>query len=255
MSTSRDDRDVTRPFDDRTADALLGGRAVEGEPELSAFVADLTALAEAVPTPSSALAALLEGGLVGVAVPAGAAPAVRRRRWATPLWARVVTAGALALAGVLSAAAANALPGGAQNAVADVVGWVTPVHLPHADDESAPLPEPSPSATTAPAVKATPAGTPEPGHHTGAVGGGSGDTTTGGSGGSGSSDAGGSGPEAGGSDDGTTRSSGDGTTGGASVPVGSDERSPSPAPQSDETPTPDPSPTPSDGGSGGSDSG
>jgi hypothetical protein len=250
VSASRDDGDVTRSFDDRTADALLGGRAVEGEPELSAFVADLTALAEAAPTPSRALAELLEHGLVGVAAPVPAPPAVRRRWSPAPVWARLVTAGALAVAAVLSAAAANALPGSAQNAVADVVGWVTPVHLPHADDEGGPAPAPSPSATTTAEPQATPATarrTPGPGERTS----GSGDSTTGGSGGSGTSDDSGSGPDSGtadGSDDGTTGGSSDGTTGGASVPGGSDDSSPSPTPDPDDTPTP----TPSDG-SGGSD--
>lgn len=258
MSPSRDDGDVTRPIDDRTADALLGGRAVEGEPELSAFVADLTALAEAAPTPSAALAELLEHGLVGVGAPATAAPAVRRRWSATPLWARAVTAGALALAGVLSAAAADALPRGAQNAVADVVGWVTPVDLPRADDNG-PVPAPSPSSTPSPELQDTPSttsGTPEPGDVDGSGGDTSGDSTTGGS--AGSDDGGSTSGDSttGGSSDGTTGGSGDSTTGGTtggSVPGTSDESSPSPAPQSDETPTPTPSPSSSDGG-GGSDS-
>jgi len=255
VSRSRDDGDVTRPYDDRTADALLGGRAVEGEPELTAFVADLTALAEAVPTPSAALAELLEHGVVGVAPPVPAAPAVRRR-WAPPVWARAVTAGALAFAAVLSAAAANALPGRAQDAVADVVGWVTPVQLPHADDDGVPAPVPSPSVTTSPASQQAPgttSRTPEPGDDKGDAGGGSSDDgTTGGSDGVEGPDDSGSGSDdgtTGDSGDGSGGDSGDGTTGG-SVPGGSDDHSSSPTPDPDDTPTPSPSP---DGGGDGSD--
>ncbi|MCW2586594.1 MAG: hypothetical protein JWN55_2110, partial [Frankiales bacterium] len=80
MSPFDDDRDVTssRDLDDRAADGLLRGRAVPGEPELSAFVDELLALADGpAPAPSAALAAMLEGGLAAdtrvlpVAVPVG----------------------------------------------------------------------------------------------------------------------------------------------------------------------------------------
>ena len=52
-------------LDDRTVEALLAGRAVESEPALSAFVADVQALRTA-PAPSVALAAMLAGGLHGI---------------------------------------------------------------------------------------------------------------------------------------------------------------------------------------------
>lgn len=260
MSASRDDRDVTREFDDRTADALLGGRAVDGEPELTAFVADLNALAQVAPTPSPALAAMLEDGFTPAAVPAPA-PAVRRRALVSSSWARGALVGALALTGMVSAAAANLLPGPAQNAVSDVVGWVTPVDLPRAD-EHVPAPAPSPTSTPTPeATRAGTSGVPAAGEHKSAPDG----STTGGSDGShdGSTTGSGSGDSTtGGSADGTSSGSGgsgDSTTGGSVVSGGPDDGSPSPSasptprPTQTSEPGATPTPTPTDGGGGSSD--
>jgi len=119
-----------RKLDDRSADALLSGRAVAGEPELSAFVAQVQALQAATPTPSPELAAMLEHGIAPevldrtpVLLPAPARRAVS--------WRYALVSLAAVLTGVLGAGAANALPAPAQRAVADVVGWITPLHLPH----------------------------------------------------------------------------------------------------------------------------
>jgi hypothetical protein len=256
VSPSRDDEGMTGPMDDRAADALLGGRTVEGEPELTGFVADLGALAEALPTPSPALAALLEDGIVHGPLPVAAPAAVRRSWFAAPLWARGALVGAMALAAVLSAAAGDLLPGRAQDAVADVVGWVTPVDLPRSDD---PLPVPSPSATRTPEPDASEDaghGAVEPGDDKGSSG--SDDSTSGGSG-SDDSTSGGSG-----SDDGTTGSTSSGSGSGGSDDStpgtssgsgsgGSDDRSPSPSPTPRESESPKPSPSPTPTESGGSD--
>jgi hypothetical protein len=142
-----------RPLEDRAEERLLSGRPVDDEPELSAFVGDLLATAQEAPAPSAALAALLEGRLdpvtVPLDVPTAVLPVVRGRGWFVPMWSRAALAGAAALALVLSAAAIGALPGTAQNAVADVVGWVTPLDLPH-EDERGPLPAVSPTPSETP---------------------------------------------------------------------------------------------------------
>ncbi|MGZ6793879.1 MAG: hypothetical protein ACXVFV_13055, partial [Mycobacteriales bacterium] len=62
-------------LDDRSADALLSGRAVEGEQDLSALLGTMSRLADVpAPAPSEALAALLETGLTAEQL--AAAPAV-----------------------------------------------------------------------------------------------------------------------------------------------------------------------------------
>ena len=154
-----------RRIDDRTADALLSGRAVEGEPELSALVGQLRSLADLpAPAPSAALAAMLENGLdpasqaLDAATPAPpmaypAAVSWRTRTRALPL--QLSLAGTAGLALVLGAAAAGALPAPAQTAVADVVEAVTPLHLPR------------PAAHPAPDVVPTPTGAPEAGNDQG----------------------------------------------------------------------------------------
>jgi hypothetical protein len=154
-------------LDDRSADALLSGRAVAEEPELSAFVAQVQSLAADAAAPSAELAAMLEHGVpaearVTVATPVVAAPARR-----AVSWTRYALVGTAALAGLLGAGAANALPAPAQRAVADVVGWITPLHLPRpAGDEPAPTVVPSSTPTPSRAATPEPATTrsPEPEH-------------------------------------------------------------------------------------------
>ncbi len=144
MSPRSDDRGVKRPIDDRAAERLLSGHSVVDEPELTAFVADLLALSVEAPAPSAALSAVLEHGIASTSAPAAAATAaLPRRRFARVAvsWPRFALSGAAVFALVLAAASAGLLPRTAQNAVADVVGWVTPVELPHTEDEApAPLP-------------------------------------------------------------------------------------------------------------------
>jgi hypothetical protein len=143
-------------LDDRSADALLSGRAVADEPALTAFVAQVQSRAAEAPAPSAELAAMLEHGVpaearVTVATPVVAPPARR-----AVSWTRYALVGTAALAGLLGAGAANALPAPAQRAVADVVEWVTPLHLPRpAADE--PTPAVVPSSTPTPSQAATPA--------------------------------------------------------------------------------------------------
>lgn len=143
MSPSGDNKDMSprRDLDDRTADALLSGHAVAGEPALNEILSQMRSLADVpAPAPSSALAAMLESGVTPASLPAPAKaarparPAVGavswgRRAWAVPLGA----AGFLSL--LVGAAAANALPDGAQTAVADVVEAITPLHVPRPHHE------------------------------------------------------------------------------------------------------------------------
>jgi hypothetical protein len=144
-----------RRLDDRTADAILSGRAVDGEDALSGFVAAARASLPATPpAPSDALAAMLEHGTTpaaATAVQPAARPTARRR-----LQAAVAIGGALGL--VVGAGAANALPGPVQNGVSDVVNWVSPLDMPRDDDGSGPTPLPSRS------------GEPEPGDDSGSSG-------------------------------------------------------------------------------------
>ncbi|MCW2601518.1 MAG: hypothetical protein JWM02_3347, partial [Frankiales bacterium] len=139
-----DDSNVTRrrDLDDRTADALLAGRDVEDEPELGELIGQLRSLADLpVPTPSSALAAMLEDGLDATTLALPVAPhsfavSWRQRTWALPL--QLSLAGASCLALILGAAAANELPAPAQTAVANAVEAVTPLHVPRPATHPAP---------------------------------------------------------------------------------------------------------------------
>lgn len=263
MSSSGDDTSVTRrELDDRSADALLSGRAVEGEPDLAALLGTMGRLAAvAPPAPSDALAAVLDAGLTAEQL--GAAPAATYRsaavrgsavswravswRTARP-WRQVSVAGAACLGLVLSAAAANALPAPAQTAVADAVDAVTPLHLPR-PARPAPVPAATPSSTPTPAptdlptAPATHRPAPLPvvtphqgdGHHDG--------NELDGNGGDGTGDRqGGDAPKA-------TRAPDDSTRGGSS-----DERD---EPRATTSPTPEPreSDGGTDGGGSGSDSG
>ena len=158
MSPRNDDRDVNRRrLDDRAAEALLSGRVVVGEPALAAFVQQLQSLADApAPTPSSALAAMLEQGLDLPPVPAAQAAAVswRTRSWALPL--QVSLGGVAALSLVLVAAVGNDLPAPAQTAVANVVEAITPLHVPRpATHAPTPKPAVTPTETVSPAAAST----------------------------------------------------------------------------------------------------
>lgn len=177
MRPRDDDQDVdpSRDLDDRSADALLSGRAVEHETALGAFVSELRGLGGAsAPLPNQALAAMLDAGLTpGSPLPARprstagmrlraavswrtatdqavswrTAPA--RRSWALPLQLSLAGSGCLAL--VLVAAAANELPDAAQTAVADVVEAITPLELPRpSGDDQQPAVSPLPTPTTTP---------------------------------------------------------------------------------------------------------
>lgn len=135
-------------LDERTIEALLSGRAVEGEPELSSFVQQFHALADApAPRPSTALAALLEDGLlpsprrVPLVLDREPRSALARPRF----WVPQLAMGSVACFSlVVAAAAGNQLPAPAQSAVASVVDAVTPLTLPR----PAPRPVPAPLAAT-----------------------------------------------------------------------------------------------------------
>jgi hypothetical protein len=154
-----DDSDVTprRNLDDRTVELLLSGREVDGETELGALISQVRSLADGpAPAPSSALAAMLEGGLDAATLPvptATSAVSWRRRSWALPL--QFSLAGSACLALILGAAAANELPAPAQTAVANAVEAVTPLHVPRPAAHSAPavVPTPTPTRTPVPAAQ------------------------------------------------------------------------------------------------------
>ena len=144
MSPRSDDVDMTRrDLDDRTADALLSGRVVDGEPLLTEVISELRSLASVpAPAPSTALTLLLEHGIQGAPVAlAGPASVSWRRRFTRPIQVSLGAAGCVAL--FAGAAAANELPSRAQNAVADVVEAVTPLHVPrphHSQGHLKPVP-------------------------------------------------------------------------------------------------------------------
>jgi hypothetical protein len=147
LSPRSDDRGVThrRKLDDRTADALLSGRDVDGETELSSLIAEMRA-PTAAPVPNAALSALLASGFTPGVAPL---PVKRvRRTWALPLQVALGTSACLAL--VLGAAAAGDLPDSAQTAVADVVEAVTPLHVPRPDSHPVPAVVPSPTRSAKP---------------------------------------------------------------------------------------------------------
>jgi hypothetical protein len=150
MSPRSDDRDVTprRTLDDRTADALLSGREVDGEVALTGLITEMRAL-PAAPVPNAALSAMLENGFTPDVLPP---PAWRARRtprtWALPLQVALGSSACLAL--VLGAAAAGELPDPAQSAVADVVEAVTPLHVPRPVHHPVPAVVPSPFRSTTP---------------------------------------------------------------------------------------------------------
>ena len=116
-------------WDDRQVSALIRGRAEPADADLVDLVDGLRLFAAGdPPTPSLALAALLDGAI--------AAPVTARRPAATPHpnRRRSLRAAVLALsAGIgfaTAGAAANALPGGAQRTAASVLNTLTPFHFP-----------------------------------------------------------------------------------------------------------------------------
>ena len=147
-----------RTLDDRSAEALLSGRAVDGEPELTAFVAALSAEAVAV-EPSIGLAILLAEGFVPdvttvpVAIPRAARPGVRR-------WALQASLGAAACVAVSVGAAANDLPAPVQRTVANVVEALTPLTVPRPAEDHSPAVTPPLNPTTDPATRAEPSDDP-----------------------------------------------------------------------------------------------
>lgn len=246
---SRDDDSGVRRrrLDDRTADSVLSGRPVEAEAALSAFVAQSQALVPTEPpTPSDALAVLLEHGVPPSSQVTATAVLPRRTPWADGR-VRVGLAGATVLALVLSAAAANSLPAPAQNAVADVVGWVTPLHLPRpAEPTDHVVPTPTPTPTVTPSQQESPGASPrpeqssEPSHEAGTNEGtsesGSGESPRPGSGTEGSPGDGSSGSESG-AEQATPAPTTATTTEPSREPSGSDGGSSSPTPSSSESPS------------------
>lgn len=116
-------------WDDRQVSALLRGRAEPADADLVDLVEGLRLFAAGdSPTPSPALAAMLDGAI--------AAPLTARRLAATPrpIRRRSLRAAVLALSAGISfataGAAANALPGGAQRTAASVLNTLTPFHFP-----------------------------------------------------------------------------------------------------------------------------
>ena len=152
-------------WDDRQVTALIRGRAESADADLVDLMGGLRLFtAGAPPTPSPALAAMLDGAIT--------APLTARRLDATPGPNRRRSLRAVVLvlsAGVSFAtagAAANALPGGAQRTAASVLNTLTPFHFPMPagrqparSPRHAPLPAADHPVTSAPSS----AGRPRPG--------------------------------------------------------------------------------------------
>jgi hypothetical protein len=143
---------AARALDDDTIEAIIAAAASSSSPSPSAaplvhFARQVGAVgAEPVPSPSSELAALLEGRTKPLLGTADAAPtlvatagAVRRsrRHWrrSPSVAAKVALGTALAAAGVVSAGVTGILPAGANEAVRGAISAVSPVHLPVIDDD------------------------------------------------------------------------------------------------------------------------
>lgn len=139
MSSFGDDGDeMPRPgsFDDDAIDALLAGTAPGGEAAgVSAFIEDLRTAAEAVPTPSPALAAAIAAGGISTHQP----PVAKWRKLRMKIQgflAGLGIAGKVALgvgvaaAATTTAGAAGVLPDPVQHAVSNAVSAVTPFSLP-----------------------------------------------------------------------------------------------------------------------------
>src|SRR5690349_15473529 len=125
------------PFDDDAIDALLSGNPPSTDQEaLAAFLGDVRASAEAVPTPSQALAAAIAAGGISTAVQPPTTKWRKLRMKIQGLIAGLGVAGKIALGvGVAAAAttgagAAGVLPGPVQHAFASAVHSVTPFDVP-----------------------------------------------------------------------------------------------------------------------------
>jgi hypothetical protein len=165
------------PFDDGEIDALLSSATAEGVDPLLSFVGDVRAAAEAVPTPSPALAAALAAGFSTDKgdLPATAASTVHGPasqvaglpKWRTAkmkikgflaglgVAGKVALGGGVAFACTTGAGAAGVLPGPMQHVVASAVDSVTPFSMPdgeHHDKVTAP---PGTTTTTKPEVTTT----------------------------------------------------------------------------------------------------
>ena len=162
MTPDDDHSIVNSPLDDRTADALLRGVPVEGEPELTAFMSAIKRGETAAPEPTAALAAMLEGGVVPTLVPIRSTTWTRSRTWTRTHHRTAVGLGVFlaSFGGLVGAASANVLPAAAQNAVADAIEAVTPLHVPHANPT--PTHPVTPDSTTPPGTGATPFPQPAP---------------------------------------------------------------------------------------------
>lgn len=155
MSGRSDDRGVKRrrTFDDRSADALVAGRAVPGEPELSAFVVELGAQVAPV-APNAALMAMLDAGLPASSVPQTVVFPPRPSRlaqavsWRGALPLQLSLAAAAGLVFTVTAASGD-LPAPVQSTVADVVEALTPLTVPR-PAAPAPVPTISPTPTATP---------------------------------------------------------------------------------------------------------
>lgn len=142
-------------FDDGTVEALLAGNRAAGEPQLEAVLAELRRLgAGAAPRPSEALIAAFDHGLT-------LAPALPARRSRRRVAAGVAAAVTLLFGSIVGAAAANALPGTAQRAVAAVVERLTPIKLPRPGGHGGTRPDQVPTGVPeneqiAPTIPASP---------------------------------------------------------------------------------------------------
>lgn len=119
-------RRTSRALSEADAEALLSGRAVAEHEDLHEVVGLMKAVsAMPAPTPTAALAAVLHNGFDPLPVESPQSPS-----WLARWSVRIAVATAAAMTATLGAATANALPPPVQNAVADVVGALTPLQLP-----------------------------------------------------------------------------------------------------------------------------
>jgi hypothetical protein len=150
------------PFDDAAIDRLLSGQAGEEMGDVASFVGDARTAAEAVPTPSHALASALATGILPV--PAEA-PQSLWRKYKMKIKAFVASLGVagkialgigVAAAATTGAGAAGVLPGPVQHVVASAVDNVTPFEMPDPgkhDGGGSDVSEPPVETTTTPTTE------------------------------------------------------------------------------------------------------
>lgn len=141
-----------RGLDDRVVEAVLAGRTPADRPELAELAELLLQARTAAPTEppaaSERLTAIFDKGVVPVVVPLRTGPVLPAARRTTGTGWRVALLGTAAIAAVLIAAEANALPAPAQTAVANVVEAITPLTVPRpakAVKPAQPVQQPGPS--------------------------------------------------------------------------------------------------------------